>query len=260
MNLRMAVNGMDTLMYGARLLSRSIGVPAVTTYDDWLKGAMNPIVFGQQTTYRQIKLNFLVKDGDDKSAFTNMSGLLARMRQCSIKFQDMDYAYDCVLQEAGEPEKSIMDGRFKLEVTLKAAYAYTSEEEQSYDLEFTTLDNSIDVNVKGNLPVPIIVQAELLEADTDLNLMFNVDPDDDTSIKGWIKNGFIMRPLYKNSGLIVDGEKCTVFQNGQNDYNSFWGNFVTLQPGNNTVPVSFEALNNGDAELSLKIKYKPRYM
>ena len=260
MDLKMTANNVDTMDYNARLLSRTIGLGTVTVYDDWLKNAMNPLYFGDQVTYKQIKLTFLIKNTDDNSALTDISNLVSAMRKCTIKFGDMDYLYDCTLQEVGEPTKSILDGRFKLDVTLKAAYAYLSTVSRTYTVTFDgDRDKSISVNIQGNLPVPIIVQAKILDADIDQNLKFNVPEDVDTSTNGWLKNCFIMRPLYKNSTLTVDSEKCTVFQNGENDYASFWGDFVTLQPGSNTVPVGLESLNTS-VEIQITIKYKPRFM
>lgn len=260
MNLKMTVNDNDTLDYNARLLSRTIGAGAITVYDDWLKNAMNPLYFGDQITYKTIKLSFLIKDTDDNSALTDISNLVAQLKKCTIEFGDMDFLFDCVIQEVGEPTKSIMDGRFKLDVTLKAAYAYLPEISRTYTVTFDgDKDKSISVNIQGNLPVPIIVQAKILDADISQNLKFNVPENVDTSTNGWLKNCFIMRPLYKNSVLTVDSEKCTVFQNGENDYASFWGDFVTLQPGSNTVPVGLESLNTA-VEIQITIKYKPRFI
>jgi len=262
MDLKMTANNVDTMDYNARLLSRTIGLGTVTVYDDWLKNAMNPLYFGDQVTYKQIKLTFLIKNTDDNSALTDISNLVSAMRKCTIKFGDMDYLYDCTLQEVGEPTKSILDGRFKLDVTLKAAYAYLSTVSRTYTVTFDgSRFNAININIQGNLPVPIIVQAKILDAGTDIdeNLKFNVPEDADTSPNGWLKNCFIMRSLYKNSTLTVDSEKCTVFQNGENDYVRFWGDFVTLQPGSNTVPVGLESLSTS-VEIQITIKYKPRFM
>lgn len=260
MNLKMTINDNDITDYNAKLLSRTIGAGAITVYDDWLKNAMNPLYFGDQVTYKTIKLSFLIKDTNDNSALTDISNLVSAMRKCTIEFDDTNYLFDCVLQEVGEPTKSILDGRFKLDVTLKAAYAYLSTVSRTYTVTFDgSRFNAININIQGNLPVPIIIQAKILDADVNQNLMFNVPDDADTSTNGWLKNGFIMRPLYKNSTLTVDSEKCTVFQNGENDYASFWGDFVTLQPGSNTVPVDLESLNTA-VEIQLTIKYKPRFM
>ena len=261
MDLKMTANNVDTMDYNARLLSRTIGLGTVTVYDDWLKNAMNPLYFGDQVTYKTIKLSFLIKDMNDNSAFTDISNLIAQLKKCTIKFSDMDFLYDCVATDIGEPTKSILDGRFKLDVTLKAAYAYLPTVSQTYNLTFSgTKDKTISVNMQGNIPVPIVINAKLTSSDTDYNLKFNVPDDADTSPNGWLKNGFIMRSLYKNSTLTVDSEKCMVFQNGENDYVRFWGDFVTLKPGSNTVPVGFEALGYTTVQLQITIKYKPRFM
>lgn len=261
MDLKMTANNVDTMDYNARLLSRTIGLGTVTVYDDWLKNAMNPLYFGDQVTYKTIKLSFLIKDMNDNSAFTDISNLIAQLKKCTIKFSDMDFLYDCVATDIGEPTKSILDGRFKLDVTLKAAYAYLSTVSRTYTVTFDgDKDKSISVNIQGNLPVPIIVQAKILDAVSDQNLKFNVPEDADTSINGWLKNCFIMRHLYKNSTLTVDSEKCTVFQNGENDYVRFWGDFVTLQPGSNTVPVGLESLGYTTVQLQITISYKPRFI
>ena len=263
MDLKMAVNGTDTTDYNARLLSRTIGLGTVTVYDDWLKNAMNPLYFGDQVTYKTIKLSFLIKDMNDNSALTDISNLVSAMRKCTIEFGDMDYLYDCVLQETGEPTKSILDGRFKLDVTLKAAYAYLPAVSKSYTVTFDgNKDKSISVNIQGNLPVPIVLEAEIISADSDQNFKFNVPSNVDTSTNGWLKNCFIIRPLYKNMTLTVDSEKCLVYEGDiipGNAYSIFWGDFVTLQPGSNSVPVGLESLN-GTVEIQLTIKYKPRFI
>ena len=260
----MTVNGNDTLNYNARLLSRTIGLGTVTVYDDWLKNASNPLYFGDQVTYKQIKLSFLIKDNDDNSAFRDISNLVAQLKKCTIKFDDMDFLYDCVIQEAGEPTKSISDGRFKLDVTLKAAYAYLPEVSQTYDLTFSSSkDDSVDLNVQGNIPTPISVDIKVVSSpDSDtLNFKFNVDPNANTT--EWIKNGFILRSIELGDTATVDSEKYLVYEALTfipiNVFGHLWGDFVSLQPGANTIPVGLEALDN-TAEIELTIRYKPRFI
>lgn len=258
MDLRMTVNNIDTMDYNARLLNRTIGLGTVTVYDDWLKNASNPLYFGDQITYKQIKLSFLIKDTDDNSALMDISNLVAQLKKCTIKFSDMDFLYDCVVTDIGEPAKSILDGRFKLDVTLKAAYAYLPTVSQNYNLTFSSSkDSSIDVNIQGNIPVPIVVNAKLVGSDVDQNFKFNVPDNADTT--RWIKNGFIARPIYINNMLIVDGETCKVYDSSGNAFNRFFGDFITLQPGYNTIPVGFESMNTA-VQLQITISYKPRFM
>ncbi|MBV4445306.1 phage tail family protein [Clostridium tyrobutyricum] len=264
MAIKVSVNGNDTLeKYNAMLTHKEIGLCEVTTYDDWLKNASNPLYFGKRETYREIKLTFFVNNSDVNTAWENISNLVVAFEKCTIKFGECPYYYDAVIGGVDSPEE-IGTGIYTLDVTLKAAYAYLPTISQTYNLTFNgNKDSSIDVNIQGNIPVPIIVTAKLISSDTDQNLKFNVPDNADTSINGWIKNGFIIRPLYRNLELTVDSERCLVYQGVDflvaNDYSSFWGDFITMQPGSNTVPVGFESINS-EVQLQLTVSYKPRFI
>lgn len=259
----MLVNNIYISNYNAKLTSKSIGIATVNVYDDWLKNAMSPIYFGKQETYKQIKLSFYIKNSDDNSALMDISNLCSQLEKCTIKFDNIDFLYDCLISDTPDLQKLAL-GKYTLDVTLKAAYAYLPTISQTYNLTFNgNKDSSIDVNIQGNIPVPIIVTAKLISSDTDQNLKFNVPDNADTSINGWIKNGFIIRPLYRNLELTVDSERCLVYQGVDflvaNDYSSFWGDFITMQPGSNTVPVGFESINS-EVQLQLTVSYKPRFI
>ncbi|OAA90703.1 hypothetical protein [Clostridium coskatii] len=260
------INDTDSTAYNAILTHKEISLCEVAVYDDWLKNAMNPLYFGKQEKYKTLKLTFFINNGSDNdndNALKNVSNLVAALEKCTLKFDDSAFYYDCIITDTGTPEQ-LGIGIYTIEVTLKAPYAYLPLVSQWIDINFDgTKDTSIDKNIQGNIPVPIIINAQILSADSDQNFKFNVPSNVDTSTNGWIKNGFIIRPLYKGMELTVDSERCLVYQGVDfavaNDFKDFWGDFVTLQPGLNSIPVGLESLS-GTVQIRITISYKPRFI
>lgn len=103
--------------------------------------------------------------------------------------------------------------------------------------------------VEGNSVTPCIVEITPLNDNSDLTITgIARDPITGEDEPVTIKN------LKKRIPVIVDGETCTVTQQGANKYpeTDFW-EFPSLLPGENQITLS-NALN------TVTIKYRPRYI
>lgn len=74
----LTINNTDISTLGATLLTVNYGYSEVTTYKDWLRGAMNPLFYGQQVKYTTAQFKVLVEAetrGDLDLASSNLVAL-----------------------------------------------------------------------------------------------------------------------------------------------------------------------------------------
>ena len=231
----MLVNNIDIASLNSRLLTKDIQTANVVTYDDWLRNSLKPIYMSKQEQYKQIKLKLYIKDIDEESTLTDISNLVKQFEQCTIKFDDLNYYYDCLL--VSKTHERIAPGIYNLNIELKSGYAYKAE-------VIETLNHIVSkiLNVPGNLATPAIVTMTV--------------PLDTTSITltGLGFDTITIYNLIANIPVIVDGESCKVMSNGLNKFldTEMW-NFPTLQPGANTINVSC-------ANCVINISYQPQFI
>lgn len=81
----MTINNVSLADYGATLLSAKYGYAKVTNYEDWMRGAKNPLFFGQDITYTTIKFTILVEGTDLADVDKKCSNVAAAMSKATIK-------------------------------------------------------------------------------------------------------------------------------------------------------------------------------
>jgi phage-related protein len=232
----MLVNGVDILAtYKAKLLSKEIQPAEITIYDDWLRNALNPLYLGKQETFKTIKLQILIADTTDSACLHDISNLLSQMRQCVIKFDDVDFYYACTVSSV-ETSRLMVAGYFVINVEFKSGYAYLAE--------VTETLNGVDhihITALGNLPSPV-----KLTVTPSMNLA-------SITITGFAVP-ITISSLTSGVAVVIDGEACTALQNGANKFGSIdmW-EFPALQPGANTISVD-------TTNCVITVKYKPKYL
>lgn len=231
----MLVNSIDITTYKAKLLNKNIQTAEITIYDDWLRKALLPLYLGKQETFKSIKMQFVIADTTDNDCLEDISNFISQLAKCIVKFDDVDFYYNCTLVSK-EHSQLIETGYFGLDVELKSGYAYTAEVTET--INHTT---HIDINTLGNLPSPARV---------------TITPS--INIAGLTITGFetaiTIYDLLANVPVIIDGELCTILQNGSNKFGDvdLWS-FPVLLPRPNTIAVD-------NTNCVVTIKYKPKYI
>lgn len=230
----MLVNNIDIASFQAKYLKKDIQTADVVIYDDWLRTSISPLYLGKQETYKQIKLQLLIKDADDESCLTDISGLIKQFEKCTIKFDDLSFYYDCLIVKKSHVR--IVKGWYTLDIELKSGYAY-----KAAVTETMSHVSSKAITVLGDLPTPAIVTVTASINISTLTLTGFAD-------------SIVVNNLLANIPRIIDGEAYKVLQAGVNKFADvdMW-NFPTLQPGANTITT-----NNVNCVVA--IVYKPKYI
>lgn len=237
----MLINNIDPLVsFNAKLISRDIMPAETITYKDWLRKSLNPLVIAQAVNYISITLKYLITCAADMQALNNISNLVNSIRQSTIKFEDIDFYYDVVLTDNGATTERFNEssqGQFILTLELEAGYAYKSA-------LIETLDHvsSKTINVSGNQSTPAIVTVIVSQDTSSLTL------------SGLSQDPITLKNLKANTPVIIDGEACTVLQEGTNKFpdTDMW-EFPTLQPGANNIQTD-------NANCTIQIQYKPKWI
>ena len=229
------LNNIDISTYKAQLLTKDIQTAEVTTYDDWLRNSLNPLYMGKQEKYKQIKIQLYIKDTDDNAVLNAISNIIKELEKCTIKFDDIDFYYDCLI--VNKNHTRLAKGKFTLDVELKSGYTY---KEAITETIAGALSKTI--NVPGNLPTPAIITVTVPSNGSDVVL------------SGFVEDDITINNVQGNSPVIIDGEECTVIQNGINKFGDtdIW-QFPVLQPGDNIIGINSNLY-------TVQIQYKPRWI
>lgn len=230
----MLINNTDISNFKATLLSKSIQTADVTIYGDWLRNALNPLYLGKQEKYKQIKLQFLIEGTTEEDGISCISNLIKQLEKCTLMFDDLSYLYDCTI--VNKNNVRIVPGKFTLDVEFKSSYAY-----KAAVVETLNHVNSRTINIPGNLPTPAVVTV-------------TAPVDTISLIVTGLGDSITINNLKANIPVVIDGEACTVLQNGLNKFadTDMWS-FPTLQPGANTITLS-------SSNCVVSISYKPKWI
>jgi phage-related protein len=213
---------------------RDIQPVTVTVFNDWLRQSLNPLYEGKQETFKSVRVGFIIDDSDDNTAQNDLSGISKALEKCTLKFEDLDFYYDCMSSNPPTIEKKQI-GKYEIDAELKAAYAYLPA------VTVSLSGASELINVSGNLPtsaiVTIIPAADLISV----------------TLSGMGKE-ITINNLHVNTPIVIDGEQCLVTENGANKFSDtdMWA-FPVLQPGSNTVSVD-------NSDVTVQVSYKPKFM
>lgn len=230
----MLINNTDISTFNATLMLKDIQTADVVIYDDWLRNALNPLFMGKQEQYKQIKMQLFIDDATDEQALTDISNLIKQSEKCTVKFDDIDFYYDCLITSKNHIR--LTKGKYTLDVQLKSGFAY----KDAVTEPMVNVTSKV-INVSGNTSIPAILT---LTASNDTISVTLTGFGDNITVKN----------LKANTSVIIDGESCTVLQGGANKFNDtdMW-QFPVLQPGSNTI-----TLDNSNC--TLQIQYKPRWI
>lgn len=229
------IDDVDSQTYGFRYLRKEMRLPTFDTYgQEWLRNSYKPLIGDKQARYTPLTCYFLYQ-GTQNEFETMKSVFIEKLKECTLRFSDIEFYYDTLYDSEAEI------GRVTSTVTEIGLNLYICSK---YKTEVTETANRISnktINVAGNLNTPAIV-----EITPSINII-------DIVVAG-LGESFTVKNLIAGQKVIINGEDCTVLQNGVNKFEDFDGwEFPKLVPGANTI--TFSQVN-----CDINIKYKPRYL
>lgn len=118
----MLVNNVDISNYKAELLDRAISTTVVHSITDWMDEATEGSLLRQAYDWRNIKLTFLIREIDEDQAYKRISALTEALKNCTLRFDDIELDFPCVLDGTTVPDR-LQNGVFKVVFNLKNDWA-----------------------------------------------------------------------------------------------------------------------------------------
>lgn len=225
----MLINNIDIKNYNAKLLTKKIGNAEIINYQEWLRNAYKPIQEGQEQHYTPIELGFCVKGTNLQNTLENISNLTAQLRKSTIKFNDVDFFFNCILDSVDTQRYT--DTMFTLNVNLKSEYKYKQQ-----IAVIANKTSTVVIDNPGNLISPAVVE---------------ITPT--VNISNITIGTFTLANLTTNKQVIVSTEDYTVLEAGVNKFADFTGDFPVLSSGVNTILIS-------NTNCNINIKYKQKFI
>ena len=243
----MKVNGTDLkTKYGTRILvgQQTIRERSIITFTDWLDDSDRPIENREpKGKFYDIEAEFIVIGTTKTDAELTMSNIISDCRSGYIELDNMDLELKGELKEARKDFLSRW--RYSLSLTFQAW------DKAANEVSITTSASEADISVAGNLETPCIIEITPPNAITSFTVKGAArDP------VTWEAEDIVVKNLSAGKTVIIDGEACTVTEDGANKYadTEMW-EFPTLLPGSNTL-----TFVSSSVSCSVTIKYKPRYI
>ncbi|GAA0084584.1 hypothetical protein UT300007_10230 [Clostridium sp. CTA-7] len=232
----MLINNIDISKFKAKLLERSIQNSDFEVNSLWLDNSREPFIdknFNYKFKKLSFKLDLICKDSNELEVIK--SNLTKELATATIKFDDIDFYYRGSV--TGDISVNyIMQGNETLDINMLVV----AESKEIVDYMNGILSKNI--NNKGNLEIPIVLEITPTIAMIELN------------IQGLSEFPIIIKNLELNKKVIIDGELSKVTQENINKFKDIdlW-EFPRLLPGNNTISLSRNNCN-------ITIKYKERWI
>lgn len=197
----MTINDIDISTFKATLGDDLKIVPAtVTYYDDWLRQSLNPIIYDKKETYKDITFSLMIEADNENEAQTIISQIATQLKQCTIKFDEIDKYFDCKITSC-TPTRITTTGIIKLDVELQSSYAYTPVIDTTWT---PTSGVAHEIDVTGNLPTPAVLKITPTQDIGTLNITGLSRAKDGTDKTITINN------LHANAPVVIDGENMLI--------------------------------------------------
>lgn len=234
--MNLTVNNIPTSLYGATLLSAEYGYNKVTNYNDWLRGAKNPLFFGQDKTYTEAIFKFLVEAANLNDLDKNCSNLYNAMSVSIVREENSDWSIEGHVLSIDETNRVSPLAR---EIEIKFEGIKVADRETLTHV--MTFGSPWTFETKGNQEIPCHIEIVPDMGYAEMKLTLN---DKEYKINTIGSSSLL---------LIIDSEKGIVTLDGDNkieDYVSW--EMPYLKGGNNTLSI------NGAP--TVKISYNGRWM
>lgn len=140
----MKINGKNITDYSAKLIDRVCSTQNIESVTDWLDNSVEGILLRQDYEFKTMKLSFLVTENDEDAAYKQISRLTEAIKKCSIKFDDINLIFPCVLKGAGIPNR-VQNGVFKVDYILLNDWGIGDAVNLSFDIQ---APNAKEIKIK----------------------------------------------------------------------------------------------------------------
>lgn len=130
----MLIDNVNIKEFKAELLDRAISTTVVHSITDWLDEATEGTLLRQSYDWRNIRLTFLIREVSEDGAYKRISALTEALKNCTIRFDDIDLDFPCVLDGSTVPDR-LQNGVFKLVVLLKNDWAIGDLHTETFDID-----------------------------------------------------------------------------------------------------------------------------
>lgn len=130
----MLIDNVNITEYKAELLDRAISTTVVHSITDWMDEATEGTLLRQSYDWRNIRLTFLIREVSEDGAYKRISALTEALKNCTIRFDDIELDFPCVLEGSTVPDR-LQNGVFKLIVLLKNDWAIGDLHTESFDID-----------------------------------------------------------------------------------------------------------------------------
>ena len=140
----MKINGKNITDYSAKLIDRVCSTQNIESVTDWLDSSVEGTLLRQDYEFKTMKLSFLVTENDEDAAYKQISRLTEAIKKCSIKFDDINLIFPCVLKGAGLPNR-VQNGVFKVDYILLNDWGIGDTVNLSFDIQ---APNAKEIKIK----------------------------------------------------------------------------------------------------------------
>ena len=140
----MKINGKNITDYSAKLIDRVCSTQNIESVTDWLDSSVEGTLLRQDYEFKTMKLSFLVTENDEDAAYKQISRLTEAIKKCSIKFDDINLIFPCVLKGAGIPTR-VQNGVFKVDYILLNDWGIGDAVNLSFDIQ---APNAKEIKIK----------------------------------------------------------------------------------------------------------------
>lgn len=232
----MIVNGVDLhekYKKNVTWLSQTIQPRNVITYTDWLDTGIDPVkIKPNRYTDFEIYIDMLIKGNSKEECEWLMSSMLSEFDSGVVKLDDMEFQY--TFDFKSENRELVKRWLYHYELTL-TGYNKLGVRQST---DFTGTDQTFTVAGTDKTPLVLTVSSNI-----GLNSL---------TIEGLTEQAFTISEVQKDSKIVIDGENCTITENGENilGKTDLW-EFPQAEPGSRTLKLSSVCTAN--------LSYYPRY-
>lgn len=244
----MKVNGIDLKeRYGSkiRIGQQTIRERTIVNFTNWIDEADRPTQENDpKFKFFDVEAELIVIGTSKTDAELTVSNIIADCRYGSIELDNVELDLTGELKEA--------EKEFQKRWVYALSLVFQAWEKSGSEVAVTVEDaSSKEINVIGNLETPCII--ELVPSGAITKYTIKGAARDPVTRE---EEDIIVKNLSAGKTVIIDGESCTVTENGENKYKDteMW-EFPTLLPGANAL-----TFTSSSVPCDVTIKYKPRYI
>lgn len=130
----MKINGKNIIDYSAKLIDRVCSTQNIESVTDWLDSSVEGTLLRQDYEFKTMKVTFLVTEADEDTAYKQISRLTEAIKKCTIKFDDINLIFPCVLKGAGIPNR-VQNGVFRVDYILLNDWGIGDAVNLSFDIQ-----------------------------------------------------------------------------------------------------------------------------